>query len=618
LTPTEAGTPNLTPPKGGTPNWDVKVESSKEQTVTFRRLWPFIKPYTGALVNAVICLLALSILGMLGPLPGKILIDEVLIGRKLPLLWVVIGAIVLLALVRQVFSYLNSYTIRYVGSRLVFDLRTKLFRHLQDLSLSFYDQKQTGKIMSRLMGDVSSFQQLVTGNALSLITNIFQFFAVLAIMLYLHWKLTLVAMATFPGHLLTYYYFRDRVRELSRRSRDKWAAFSGSAHEVIRGTKLVKSFAAERREAKDFVHELKNLFNLGIDMGLQSQHWGIGSSMVELVGRVLFVAYAAYCVIRGELTVGTYFMFQSYLGMLHAPVMSFVELISQIVPALTGMERVFEILDMRPEVQEAPDAVSMRKMRGDVEFRDVSFQYADGEPVLHHLSFRAKPGEVVALVGPSGAGKSTVANLISRFYDVTSGQILVDGVDMRKVKLRSLREQIGSVLQETILFSGTIEENVLYGNPEKDHDDVESAAREANAHDFIASFPDGYRSEMGENGVKLSGGQRQRIAIARAILKDPRILILDEATSSLDTVSEALIQQALERLMKGRTTFIIAHRLSTIRNADKIVVLQRGRIEQIGKHAELLAQDGLYRKLYSPQLPTRDAAHRPERAQQVA
>ncbi|MBM4085051.1 MAG: ATP-binding cassette domain-containing protein, partial [Planctomycetes bacterium] len=261
---------------------------------------------------------------------------------------------------------------------------------------------------------------------------------------------------------------------------------------------------------------------------------------------------------------------------------------------------------------------SMRKMRGDVEFRDVSFQYADGEPVLHHLSFRAKPGEVVALVGPSGAGKSTVANLISRFYDVTSGQILVDGVDMRKVKLRSLREQIGSVLQETILFSGTIEENVLYGNPEKDHDDVESAAREANAHDFIASFPDGYRSEMGENGVKLSGGQRQRIAIARAILKDPRILILDEATSSLDTVSEALIQQALERLMKGRTTFIIAHRLSTIRNADKIVVLQRGRIEQIGKHAELLAQDGLYRKLYSPQLPTRDAAHRPERAQQVA
>jgi len=304
--------------------------------------------------------------------------------------------------------------------------------------------------------------------------------------------------------------------------------------------------------------------------------------------------------------------------MLYAPVMQLVKLIGQIIPALTGVDRVFEVLDERPDVEEKPDAVAVDQIEGYIKFEDVSFSYADGTEVLHEINLDAKPGEVVALVGPSGSGKSTIASLIPRFYDASEGRISIDGRDVRDLRLRPLRERIGVVLQETILFSGTIEENILYGRPDATHDEVIHAAKEANAHDFITEFPDGYRTQVGEQGARLSGGQRQRIAIARAILRDPRILILDEATSALDTASEMLIQEALERLMQGRTTFVIAHRLSTIRNADKIVVLREGKIEQVGTHEELLAEPGLYRQLYEPQLAVRNDRAELDLLRQVA
>jgi len=572
------------------------------------RVLKLAKPYSGLLFNAVLCMLLLSAISIISPLvTTRLMIDRAFPSRDARILMVAILAILIISVFSQVIGYVRSYVLRFVGQRLILDLRRKLFRHLQHLSMSFYDERRTGKILSRLMADVASVQQLVTGQSLQLLSDIVVFFSLIVLLLTLYpLRLVVVALAMLPFHVITYYAFKGKVEEASRKVRRRTAAVYGSASEVIRGTKLVKAYTAETRESQAFVSELRDLFELRFWQGELSQWWSIVATCVQNVGRIAVYWYAGMAVVKGDLSIGYFVAYTSYVWMLYRPVQSFIQLANQLIPALVGVERVFQILDMEPEVKDAEEPHTIQRIKGEVEFKDVCFSYHEGEEVLHNISFHVNPGEAVAFVGPSGSGKTTLANLIARFYDVTSGQILIDGTDIRKIKLKNYREQLGAVLQETYLFSGTIEDNIRYGNPEVSMEAVEEAAKQANAYDFIMEFPKGFKAEIGEAGVRLSGGQRQRIAIARAILRDPRILILDEATSSLDTASELLIQEALDRLMKGRTTFIIAHRLSTIKNADKIIVLDNGRIQQIGTHNELLNQEGLYKQLYEPQL-ARDA-----------
>lgn len=582
---------------------------------TLRRLVPFVKPYAGLVFNATACLLILSATRLAMPLPIKLLVDAVFPARDVTLLWVVAGGLLLVVLFRMLFNFLSNYTVRYIGQRLVFDLRLKLFRHLQRLSMSFYEERSTGRILSRLTGDVASFQSLMTGQAFALVTNVFMFLAVLTIMMCVSWKLTMIALCVFPLHVLTHFLFHGRVRSSSRACRQKQAAITGYATEKLSNAKAVKSFTAEDREGLTFAKETREAFGMNLHMGVLSMQWNTAADTFQFIGKLAVLVFGGKMVIEGGLKPGTFIAFYAYTNMLYQPVMQLVELVTQVVPALTGVERVFEILDTQPDVEEAENPVALDRIKGRVAFDNVSFAYPSGEEVLHDVTFTAEPGEMVALVGPSGSGKSTIANLIPRFYDCTRGRVLVDEHDVKTLCLRSLRDRIGIVFQEAFLFSGSIEENIRYGKPEATREEVVEAARQANAHDFITDFPEGYDTEIGESGLKLSGGQRQRISIARAILRDPRILILDEATSALDAASEQQVRRALDHLMKGRTTFVIAHRLSTVKGADKILVLNDGRIEQVGKHDELVAKPGLYRQLYQPQ---QQEDKESERARRVA
>jgi len=608
---------------GGSHNKLGSGETHREETdeppparSTVRRLVPFFRPYAGLTANAILCLLLLSATRLALPLPLKVLVDRVFPARDTALLWVVGGGLFLVVIFRQFFSFLSNYIVRYIGQRVVFDLRLKLFRHLQRLSMSFYEEQSTGRILSRLTSDVASFRQLMTNQAFGIVTNAFMFVAVLAILTSVSWKLSLAALALFPLHLVTHFLSQGRVRKASQELREKQAEITGHTTEKLSGAKVVKSFTAENRENLAFAHETREALGLNLHMGVLSMQWNSAAGLCQFMGKVLVLIFGGTLVINGELKPGTFVACYFYTNMLHQPIMDLVKLVTQLPPALAGVERVFEILDIQPDVEEVSDPVALDRIEGRVEFSNVCFAYPGGDHVLHDVTFSVEPGEVVAFVGPSGSGKSTVSNLIARFYDATQGQVLVDGHDIRQLELRSLRDQIGIVFQDPFLFSGTIEENIRYGKPEATRQEIIAAAKQANAHDFIMDLADGYETEVGEQGgegrrppggkgAKLSGGQRQRIAIARTILRDPRILILDEATSALDTAAEPEVQAALDRLMKGRTTFVIAHRPSTIRNADKIIVLKDGRIAQVGRHDELAKQPGLYRQLYKPQLTRR-------------
>ena len=567
-----------------------------------RRIMPFVRPYLGLVTQALVTMFILSALALIGPLPMKILIDKAFPSRDFSLVAMILCGLVLLNALRQVLSFINSYTIRYVGSRLVFDLRRKLFRHLQKLSLSYYDSIRPGEIMARLTSDVAAIQSLITGTALQLLINVFTCAAILVILFAMHWRLALVALAVFPLHLATYFIFGRRVSASSRRSSQKSQEIYGSAYEAVSSAKLIRSFNAETRANKSFVRDTKEGFSLGLDLGVLCMKWNSTEGVISSMWNIFFLGYGATVVISGELQVGSFLAFFSYVSMLYAPLWQFVSMLNQILPALVGMERVFEVLDMVPEVQDAANPVAIENIRGVVEFQDVCFSYNGDEEVLKDVSFKANPGEMMAFVGPSGSGKTTIANLITRFYDRTSGTVLIDGVDIAQVHIPTFRDQIGMVLQETQLFSGTIEDNIRFGTPEAPREEIVEAAKQANAHEFIQHLPRGYEAHIGSMGMRLSGGQLQRIAIARAVLRNPRILILDEATSALDTASERLVQEALNRLMAGRTTFVIAHRLSTVRNADKIIAMEEGQIKQMGTHDELIETPGLYRDLYQPQM----------------
>jgi ATP-binding cassette, subfamily B, bacterial MsbA len=505
--------------------------------------------------------------------------------------------------VMAIFSSLRSYLFAYVGESVVADLRMKLYNNLTGLSLAFFGDQQVGVLTSRLTSDVAVVQSLITSTLSELLRQGLTMLGTVAIVALTNPRLTLAMLAVVPLMMGSVMIYGEYLRRISTRVQDALADAGGVLHESLSAIHIVQSFVREDYERQRYRREIQAALRLAMQRALAVGSFNGFFIMVVLGGMGTVVWYGARMVISGQLTAGSLSAFVLYVVVLAFSIGNFTELYGSMQTALGASRRIFELLDLQPEISDSGNPPALGKLRGHVQLDRVTFSYGDNgrAPVLDGISIEARPGEIVALVGPSGAGKSTLVTLIPRFYDVAAGAILVDSHDVRTLKLSDLRQAIGVVPQETVLFSGSLRDNIAYGKLDATDAEIEAAAKAAHAHEFILQCPDGYRSLVGERGAKLSGGQRQRIAIARALLKDPAILILDEATSALDSESEHLVQEALDVLMQGRTTFVIAHRLSTVRRAHKIVVLSHGRIVQQGAHEELLAQGGMYKQLYDLQ-----------------
>ena len=521
---------------------------------------------------------------------------------------VILFVIVVYYAIFGVLSYLCTYVMTWVSQRVLFDLRNKVFSHLQSLSMGFYESQGTGQIISRVREDVASLRNLATETTIRIVTDAVTFILMLGLMLYWNWKLTLFSLLIFPLIIGNYHLFLQRLRPMWRQWRHKWADIGTGMYEAVAGAKVVKAFHRERYHERQLFHNMRETLESRIKIMATQTAMGRVALFFRSIGRAAVLCYGGYLVIQGDFTIGAMIAFYQFMERLQEPIMNLIRVNTQIQEAMVSAERVFGLLDSEPTVEEAPDAITLPHIRGHVKFDNVSFHYEPENPVLHNISLEAKPGMMVALVGPSGCGKTTIANLISRFYDPVEGNIFVDEHNLRDVSIKSLRNQMGIVLQDNFLFAGSITENIRFGKLGATDEEVVQAALAANAHQFIVDqLPEGYETEVGERGMRLSGGQKQRIAIARTILRDPRILILDEATSNLDTESEAQIQEALDRLMQSRTSFVIAHRLSTIMNADMIVAMKEGKIVEVGTHEQLLEADGMYADMYSKQFKKVDS-----------
>lgn len=574
---------------------------TRERLADYRRLLRYVYPYSRRMGLALTVLVLATLLGLAMPLVVRSVVDVVFVERSLTLLNRFALLLTLLFLAQAFFSFINRYNLAYVGERVVADLRQQLYQRLLSLSLRFFADRRTGELVSRVMNDVTTLQAAVTDNIVSLLQQTVTLAGGVILLFWLDWQLTSVILVGVPLITLTIVYLGRKIRDASREVQDRLAEGSAVVEESIGGIRIVKSFAAEAYEIARFTAKIEETFMAAM------QRVKISAILAPTIGFLAFMSitltlwFGGYQVIQGRLSPGGLVAFLIYTMMVASPIAAFSGLYSQFQAALGATERLFELLDTRPDIADLPEAYPLPPIIGRVSFEQVSFEYNSALPVLHHITLEAKPGQIIALVGPSGAGKTTLVNLIPRFYDVTAGCITIDGHDIRQVTGFSLRQQIGIVPQETALFSDTIAANIRYGRFEATQAEIEAAAQAANAHEFIMNTPLGYNTLVGERGIKLSGGQRQRVAIARAILKDPRILILDEATSSLDSESEQLVQEALERLMRSRTTFVIAHRLSTVLNANWIVVLDQGRIVEQGSHVDLLRKEGVYYKLHTMQ-----------------
>ena len=572
----------------------------------FRAL-KYIKPYWKRGLAAGICTIIAAGGTAYLPFVIKDMVDQVLSEKNTTMLnWIVLS-IVVVFVIRGIAYYGQSYLMNYVGQRVIIDIRKAVFEKLQRLSMSFYDKHKTGTIMSYVTNDVSALQSAMVENVVEMITETVILVASIVMMIYLDWKLFLVTFCTFPIVLWFIDNFGKRIRKSGSRIQEVTADITSVLQEVASSPRVIKSFVREDYEIDRFDKENLNNFRANMKYAQLSSTLTPTIEFVAAVGVSIILWYGGNSVINGSITAGSLVAFLTYAVNISNPIKRLSRVIGNIQKALAAAQRVFDVLDLPEVIKNAPDAKLLPKVKGDVRFNDVSFAYNENEEVLSHVSFEVKPGEMIAFVGPSGAGKSTVASLLPRFYDATSGSITIDGEDIRKVTLNSLREQVGIVPQETVLFNGSVYDNILYGRLDATREEVEAAAKAANAHDFIMQVPNGYETMLGDRGMNISGGQRQRISIARAILKNPQILILDEATSALDTESERVVQEALDRLMVGRTSFVIAHRLSTIKNADKIMVLEKGQLIEQGTHDELMAMDGLYAHLYKIQYRSKEA-----------
>ncbi|MCS7220237.1 MAG: ABC transporter ATP-binding protein [Anaerolineae bacterium] len=567
-----------------------------------KRLASYLGPYWPRLIVTSALILLYTGLNLLPPLFQRAIVDQVIGQRDLSRLagWIV-GLIGVYALAELV-NFGDQYLRHILGERFILDLRVRLYDHLQRLSLGFFERTSTGELMSRVSNDVNALEQFITHGVILTAVDFLRLVGASVVLLALDWRLALVVLATVPAIAIGLRRFNQRSRPIYRRVRDRLGDINARLQDDLAGIRVVQAFGQEDAELERFRRVSEGYYHERVRAIRTWSTFFPALDFVSALSGAAMLGVGAAMVVAGQMSLGTLVAFLSYVQSFYDPIRRLTEVDNTFQQAIAAGERIFELMDEVPGIQDAPDAVELENVRGEVVFEDVHFHYGDGNEVLHDIDFRIAPGEVVALVGPSGAGKTSIANLLCRFYDPAHGRILIDGHDLRKIRLRSLRRHIAVVLQDTFLFNGTVRENLIYGKPDATEEEMIAAAKTAYAHEFIMSLPNGYDTEIGERGMKLSGGQRQRLALARAILTNPRILILDEATSSVDAEAEYLIQQALEETLKGRTALVIAHRLSTIRNADKIIALENGRIREIGHHRELLSRCGLYSQLYQRQL----------------
>ncbi len=569
---------------------------------TFSRFLPFLKPYLSRMVLAGLLVMGvaainLALLRLAGTLWDIITVQHDQ-SRMTDMITVFLGLVILQGLCSMGHSYLTAW----ISQRIIADFRRHLFAHLHTLSVSFFARRRTGELLSRLMNDVTVIQSVVTETPIDSAKQLVTFIGGITFLLMMNWRLCLLILVLLPLLVLVAKVFGRRLKSLSTSIQDHTAAMSTLIEEVISGIRIVKSFVQTQREETRFAAQVEQTLALTMSKA------GVMAVFIPVISLLTFSAAAAVLwyggrqVIDGSVSPGDLFAFVLFAGILIGPFSSAARVFAQIREAQGATQRVFEILDTGAEVSDSPTATTLSPVSGHIRAEHIGFAYDPRQPVLIDVSFEAKPGELVAIVGPTGAGKTTVMNLLHRFYDPTEGHITIDGHELRQVTMDSWYRQIALVPQETILFGGTILDNIRYGDEKATQKEVVAASRAAHAHDFIMSFPDQYQTIVGEKGINVSGGQRQRIAIARAIVKNPRILLLDEATSALDSESERLVQEALEQLMKGRTTFVIAHRLTTIQRADRILVLNKGRLVETGTHAELIDRKGLYQYLYTLRL----------------
>ncbi|ABX03332.1 MAG TPA: ABC transporter ATP-binding protein [Herpetosiphon sp.] len=574
-----------------------------------RRMFQYVYPYRWRLSLALLCLAISSGIGLVMPLAIRNLVETVKDASSTAALDKVAIGLMGVFIAQMVFNYIQGYFLTYVGERAVADLRIEVYSHLQRLSLAFFSERRVGELTSRVTNDVTVIQGIGTNAVAAFLQNGITFIGSFIMMINLSWQLTAITLLLIPLLIVLAIIYGRRIRNMSTEVQDRMAEASSVLEETISGVRIVQSFAREPYEVERFSGAIEHAFSASM------RRTKTRAQFVPIVsfsgfGALVFVLwFGGRQVLNGTMQLGDLIAFLLYAAVIAGSLGTFTSLYSQLQEALGSTARVFGILDTAPEIASKTNAINLPPIEGEIYLEDVSFNYGEAAtPVLSNINLKVEPGEVMAIVGPSGSGKSTLVNLIPRFYDVTAGRITVDGFDIRDVDLPSLRSQIGIVPQETLLFSGTIADNIRYGNLDAPMEAVIEAAKAANAHEFISNFEGGYESIVGERGIKLSGGQRQRVAIARALLKNPRILILDEATSAMDSESEGLVQEALERLMQGRTTFVIAHRLSTVKNATRIAVIEAGKVTELGSHSELLAQAGTYARLYQLQFETNESA----------
>jgi len=573
----------------------------------FARLIEYLRPYKKWIVAVTIAVIVTSITGIASPyILGREIIAKYILRRDLQGLQWIILVFIGIQVANWIANTIRTYGMGKIGQSLLLRMRSDLFSHLQELSFSFYDESDSGDLISRVTNDTDAIGEAFTSGLIQVVSDVLNLLMIVIVMFSINVQLSLASMIVVPLMIIAAALFNSKFRAAYQMQRTKISSVTSKLQESISGIREIQSFTRE----KDFIEEFKrtNLENLQANLQA-TKVWGLFFPTIQLIeaaGMGVVILYGGWLAFNGMLgpiedAVGTLITFIMYVGMFFGPIFDLTNFYNTIQSAFAAAERIFEILDVKPEIRDREDAVEIPPIKGEIEFRNVTFEYKPGKPVLRNVSFHIKPKETVALVGPTGAGKSTIIKLICRFYEPKSGQILIDGYDIRKVKMKSLRRQIGIVPQETILFSGTIMDNIRYGRIDASDEEVIAAAKIVGAHEFIERLPKGYETRIGEGGAGLSVGQKQLIALARALIRNPAILIMDEATSSIDPYTDLLIRKAMKALLKDRTSIIIAHRLSTVRDADRILVIDDGRIVEEGTHEELIEKGGLYSHLYEMQ-----------------